>query len=106
MAKNVTVKIGGIKCDFCTWFDMDVPYEKYPEYINKPCPYCGSNLLTEEDYVNCQTLVAYAEAMNEKKLPNKCKAKDRYMHVEMNGTGNMELIEMSKEEFNERYGGV
>ena len=32
-------------------FDADIE-----QYLNMPCPKCGKNLLTEEDYINSQKL--------------------------------------------------
>ena len=44
--------IQGIKCDNekCDYADPTVQYEEYPNWINKPCPACGENLLTEKAY--------------------------------------------------------
>ncbi len=33
-------------------------------YINKPCPKCGENLLTEEDYHTSKKLLKYVNFMN------------------------------------------
>lgn len=42
----------GIKCDNsdCDYRDDEVQQDEYADYVNKPCPECGENLLTEEDY--------------------------------------------------------
>ena len=54
MAKVEVIKsnISGIKCDNpeCSYRDNEVKYEDYINWVNKPCPECGSNLLTESDY--------------------------------------------------------
>lgn len=44
--------VHGLKCDNpnCDWSDMSVPFSDYESSINKPCPKCGENLLTQEDY--------------------------------------------------------
>lgn len=44
--------ISGIKCDNpeCSYRDAEVKYADYINWVNKPCPECGSNLLTEADY--------------------------------------------------------
>ena len=49
---NVEVQIGGIKCDNtkCDYEDMSIKYSDYEAWLNKPCPKCGDNLLTEKDY--------------------------------------------------------
>lgn len=43
---------GGIKCDNvnCDFVDETVLISDYKEWLNKPCPKCGCNLLTQEDY--------------------------------------------------------
>jgi hypothetical protein len=44
--------IYGIRCDNknCSYEDMSVPFDQYESYVNKACPLCGENLLTEKDY--------------------------------------------------------
>lgn len=44
------ISIRGIKCDSCDFQDQTVKFENYKEWLNKPCPKCGDNLLTEKDY--------------------------------------------------------
>ena len=46
------LEVGGLKCDNpnCDYSDMTVPFEDYESSVNKPCPKCGENLLTQEDY--------------------------------------------------------
>lgn len=55
MENEVEIKISGIKCDtpHCNYKDDDVKFEDYSNYINKKCPICNSNLLTEEEYKEC-----------------------------------------------------
>ena len=58
-----------IKCDNpeCDYRDDSVKYEDYPNWLNKPCPKCGQNLLTKEDYKVCRFLVKLSNLYN--KLP-------------------------------------
>lgn len=71
MAKTEIV-VSGIKCDSCAWKDMTIPYERFSEYLNRPCPCCRENLLTEEDYAATQTILAYVSTLNEqfKEVPD------------------------------------
>lgn len=85
MADKVVPLICGIKCDFCDYRDESVPYENYPQYINRPCPCCGAPLLTEDDYAFCQTMMAYVEAINESDMPGS--GEDTVVRFELNGTG-------------------
>lgn len=39
--------------------------ESYDEYLNKPCPKCGENLLTEEDYQTAKKLFEIVEFLND-----------------------------------------
>lgn len=55
--KAVDYKISGIKCDHCNYSDDSVQYEEYPEYVNEPCPDCGNNLLTIDDYNKCKSII-------------------------------------------------
>ena len=52
--ENVKITGGGIKCDNpdCGWRDDTVTYDDYERWLNAPCPKCGENLLTKEDYDN------------------------------------------------------
>jgi hypothetical protein len=49
------VNISGIKCDnpLCDYIDASVKFEEYADWVNKSCPKCGENLLTQEDYDFC-----------------------------------------------------
>lgn len=49
---NIEVSDGGIVCDNpnCDWSDSLITFDMASEWINKPCPKCGENLLTEDDY--------------------------------------------------------
>ena len=42
--------VGGIKCTECGYEDNTVTFEDFGEWLNKPCPDCGKNLLTEKEY--------------------------------------------------------
>jgi hypothetical protein len=46
------MEVGGLKCDNpdCEWNDMSIPFSDYEKSINKTCPECGENLLTQENY--------------------------------------------------------
>ena len=48
-------KISGIKCDtpHCNYREKDVKFENFPKWINKRCPVCGRNLLTQSEYDKC-----------------------------------------------------
>ena len=42
----------GLQCDAegCDWVDKTIPDTDYPKWLNAPCPKCGANVLTQEDY--------------------------------------------------------
>jgi hypothetical protein len=44
--------VSGIKCDnkLCDFKDMSVKFEDYPKWLNRRCPCCTDNLLTEKDF--------------------------------------------------------
>lgn len=46
------IQLGGIKCDNkdCGYRDDSIVFDQYRDFINKPCPKCGENLLTQEDF--------------------------------------------------------
>lgn len=61
---DIKFDVGGIKCDnpSCDYRDDSVSYEDYQDWLNKPCPCCGENLLTQEDLDN------FKETMNQFKM--------------------------------------
>lgn len=93
MNNTVTTKIRGIKCDNpdCNFIDHDVDFLDYEKWLNKPCPKCGENLLTEQDYLNCKVLFDVTNIINELAgNTNYNLDKDEkqvLMSINMNGTG-------------------
>lgn len=65
--KAMEVQVSGIKCDAqgCDYRDDDVTVENYPEWVNKPCPECGANLLTEADMQFVELMFGVANLVNE-----------------------------------------
>lgn len=92
--------ISGIKCDNnkCDYRDDSVKVEDYDKWLNKPCPKCSSNLLTEADYNNVQMLLQTAQMINSmtpEQLEALTKNIDNHqtsqMNIEMDGTGKMKI---------------
>lgn len=52
---KVDFNIQGLKCDNpnCDFCNHDIPFEKYEEFVNYPCPKCGQPLLTPQAYKMC-----------------------------------------------------
>lgn len=99
MPKAVELNIRGIKCDHCDYQEPNVKFEDYEKWLNKPCPKCGENLLTEADLNSVKMMVQLANVANEmfpsgfdgddNKVPEfekKIKAS-----VEMDGSGKMDI---------------
>ena len=95
MNEIVKIKqIGGIKCDnpSCDFRDESVPVEDYKNWLNKPCPICGYNLLTKKDYKSVKRLLSTIKIINKigKILPiskTMLQPSTTY-HVEWDGSGN------------------
>ena len=91
--KVVNTSISGIKCDAdgCDYRDDDVAVEQYNEWLNKPCPMCGANLLTEEDLavVNAFTTITNEvnSLMESLGIESPSDAERKVVRVELNGTG-------------------
>lgn len=88
------MEISGIKCDApgCGYRDDAVKREEYPDYINRPCPKCASNLLTQKDYsfvVALEKWVAFFE-----KWFFWLPGKKKIVRVELNGTGKAKITEI------------
>ena len=66
MEKRIQVKNKGLKCDneSCDWTDETVTVDDYKDWLNKPCPKCGENVLTSEDYTNVMNVLAIIDVFN------------------------------------------
>jgi hypothetical protein len=64
--KAIEYKILGIKCDAlgCDFKDPTVSINDYKQWLNKPCPKCGANLLTQADLDTAFLIVKLARVMN------------------------------------------
>ncbi len=47
-------------CDYRT----NVPFENFPQWIGAPCPKCGTNLLTDEDYQRAKLVMDSMDFVN------------------------------------------
>jgi len=57
--QNIEVlREGGLKCDNskCDYINEKVDFNNYENWVDKPCPKCGENLLTEEDFLRATAL--------------------------------------------------
>lgn len=56
----------GLVCDnpSCDWDDRSITREQSKDWINSPCPKCGENVLTEEDYNNAEMLYNMIDMLN------------------------------------------
>ena len=72
MKKNIEFQGGGVQCDNpkCDYVDPDVPIDQYEEWVNKPCPKCGENLFTEDDYIKFQLMLKAMDFVNSLDLPS------------------------------------
>ena len=64
MENNVELRYNGLKCDYCTYKDESIKREDFEISINKPCPECGENLLTFQDYINILLVEKAVEETN------------------------------------------
>lgn len=89
-AIDLTIK--GIKCDNpdCDFRNDTIEFIKYKEWLNKPCPKCGANLLTQKDLNATRRLIKLSNLFNKLMKLFMRQAQDTKMinvAVEMNGTG-------------------
>ena len=66
MEQRVEQIEGGLQCDNlgCNWKDTNIKVSEYEDYLNAPCPKCGENILTEEDYFNAMKFISIVEFVN------------------------------------------
>ena len=86
----VNLNIKGIKCDNpdCDFRDDTVQSQNYKSWLNKPCPQCGANLLTEADLKVVKRMIGITNLTNCILKPFTKPNKDaKRMAMEVNGTG-------------------
>lgn len=89
MAKALEMNIRGLKCDAkgCNYINTEIPADEYDSWLNKPCPLCGANLLTEEDLIATKFLMQMVKLTNSI-YPAPEKDEPLYQgSFKMNGTG-------------------
>ena len=100
MTKAIHHDIKGIKCDNvrCDYRDMEVAFDP-DKYLNMPCPKCGSNLFTPEDYKTLQIMLNYGEALNNI-FGDVSLDESEYITVDMgmDGSGGLNIKVIDKEE--------
>lgn len=64
MKNAISITAKGIKCDYCDYKNLEVLREDYEKWLNEPCPKCGENLLTEEDFEALQKIEEEVESLN------------------------------------------
>jgi ssDNA-binding Zn-finger/Zn-ribbon topoisomerase 1 len=93
MKNAMELKIKGIKCDnkSCDYRNENVDFEEYENWLNKPCPKCGANLLTQKDLDNTKALANLTNIINAilPKSEAEGDGEKIILNVEMDGTGNM-----------------
>lgn len=98
MDKAINLNIKGIKCDNpkCDFIDENAKVEEYSNWLNRPCPKCGANLLTEADYNNTRLIIESVRTINKAFLGVDLANQDEFtekiiIRAKMNGTGNVEF---------------
>ena len=63
---NIESVESGLQCDNpkCDWTDKTILISSFDAWLNKPCPKCGENVLTDEDYVNAKKIRAMVDFIN------------------------------------------
>lgn len=86
---NIEMHVSGIKCDnlACDYQDPSAKLDDYEVWLNRPCPKCGHNLLTEKDLKSVLAIKANIEWLNALKLPVRDDAKRVKVKVKHDGSG-------------------
>ena len=60
------MEMSGIQCDNheCDYMEENVHQDNYKDWVDKPCPKCGENLLTQADYEAAVKMIKAMEGMN------------------------------------------
>lgn len=93
-----TIDVEGLKCDAkdCDYVDENITLEEYEEYLNKPCPKCGANLLTQEDIAAVKVMIKMIDMLNEVGLTSDNPDDYKTYKADMDGTGKVDLNEVEK----------
>lgn len=88
------IKITGIKCDNpkCNFSEDGIPMEDYEEWLDRECPDCGKNLLTEEDLNTVKMMYAMVAIANQ--LGTSDDDQVITTKVEMDGSGSVEFTDI------------
>ena len=89
-----TLEISGIKCDGCDYRNPDVLFDDYDNWLNKPCPKCGKNLLTEADYKTVKVLYSMVELGDDNDDVNSMHEPIIIATLDMNGSGELTIVNM------------
>ncbi len=92
----ITCKFEGVKCDnpACDFRDKTAKYEDRLSWLNRPCPKCGQNLLTEKDLRAMEFMLTLVGIINIITKPfAKLFESDKktILSVDMDGTGKVVL---------------
>ena len=87
MKKAVKVIDMCIRCDACDWKNTDVKFGNYDSWLNKPCPKCGANLLTETDLKIMKFLLSLTDVINDLTPLFSDGEPTAGLRIETNGTG-------------------
>ena len=90
----ITLNISGIKCDSCDYKDSSILMKDYDTWLNKACPVCGANLLTELDYNTVKKLSSIVKFQSENLFENSIYEPILVTSLEMNGSGDIIVSDM------------
>lgn len=107
MKNNFEYTYNGIKCDNveCDYKNEDVQVEEYKDWLNKLCPKCGENLLTQKDYENAVRLHSIMKVlgnMEESEFetlmsmvdPEKVKQMEAFKDIDWNNVDEKDMMEI------------
>jgi len=86
----IKLKESVIKCDNpnCDYINRDVAIEDFHNWVDKPCPKCGSNLLTNQDYKTLEGLLHMINILNIL-LPEEKESEKTSITFRSDGSGNV-----------------
>ncbi|APF25246.1 MULTISPECIES: hypothetical protein [Clostridium] len=93
MKDAIELNIKGIKCDNpeCDFRDDSVQVADYDKWLNKSCPKCGANLLTQADYDNTKAILEIVKITNSIFPKRKDNEEIVTGKIEMDGTGKIDF---------------
>jgi len=89
--KNIQYELNGLKCDKCDWVDESISLDDLENWVDKPCPECGANVLTSEQLAHLNMILEVADIVNSLDIPKDPNDEEAEMDLLIDSSANIKL---------------